>query len=231
MDKLPIWSLQSGEPEKWFARFEKYRLQGEGRSLEAVYRSEIEADRSKSKQSKRPSSQWYVISKQWKWLERATAWDLQQSQQDETMLRSARVELVQRQVSHENEWLARQQRLRDQALNAFEDYLFGRATEVKETAKQKEAMGPEGEIRQLAEESTITITKHPPRWAIERMLGKHDHEKHLTALYGLTQQIMRLEGDSEDLRRIKALIQATLEGLLLEVGAEEMRAVMAIAGW
>ncbi|PSB26191.1 hypothetical protein [Stenomitos frigidus] len=228
MDTQPVWSLQPGEPEKWFARFERYRLQGEGRSLEAVYRSEIAADRNRSQRSQRPSSQWYVISKQWRWLERATAWDLAESKQDESLLRSARVELVQRQVASENEWLTRQQRLREQAQIAFEDYLFGRVTEVRQMEKQKDALGTEGEIHKLIEESTVTITKHTPQWAIERVLGKHDHEKHLTALYGLTQQIMRLEGDSDDLRQIKALIQATLEGLLLEVGAAEMRAVMAL---
>ncbi len=204
---------------------------GEGRSLEAVYRSEIAADRNRSQRSQRPSSQWYVISKNWKWLERAAAWDLQESQQTEAVLRSARVELVQQQISHESDWLTRQRRMKEQALSAFEDYLFGRVEEVRQTEKQKDGYGPEGEPLTTREETTVTIKKHPPRWAIERILGQQNHEVHLKALYGLTQQIMRLEGDSEDLRRIKALIQATLEGLLLEVGAEEMRAVMAIAGW
>ncbi|MBL1177666.1 hypothetical protein [Pantanalinema sp. GBBB05] len=105
-----------------------------------------------------------------------------------------------------------------QANKAFADYLFGRATRTEVTEKDE----PEGRTV-----TTKTITTLPPRWAIERVLGKSDHEKHLAALYALIKKIMAL--DVGELGEIKSMIQADLETLLLEVGVEEVRSILGIA--
>ncbi len=72
------WDRQENEPTLWYARFDAGRLMGTGRTIEAIYQAEIEADRSKSKRKKRarrPSSQWYKMAQQYHWRERWEAWD------------------------------------------------------------------------------------------------------------------------------------------------------------
>lgn len=76
------WDRQPGEPERWFLRFDVYRRAGAGRSLEAVWNQEGAAKRSGAKQT-RPSSTWYARSKQWRWEERASAWDNYLRDEDE----------------------------------------------------------------------------------------------------------------------------------------------------
>lgn len=66
------WEQQEGEPNRWFQRFNAYRLAGPGRSLEAVYSAECEAKLSKVK---RPSRLWYEAAETWQWKARAQAWD------------------------------------------------------------------------------------------------------------------------------------------------------------
>lgn len=67
-----IWDQQTGEPHKWFQRFTTYRLLGYTRSFEEVYRQE--RDRLGLK-SNRPSIYWFEIAREWRWKERAEAWD------------------------------------------------------------------------------------------------------------------------------------------------------------
>lgn len=66
------WERLEGEPSRWFQRFEMYRLQGNTRSIEAVYRSECEAS---GRAVKRPSHIWYKRADEWQWKTRAAAWD------------------------------------------------------------------------------------------------------------------------------------------------------------
>jgi hypothetical protein len=67
------WERLPEEAEKWFERFDHYRIQGPTRTLEAAWRSEA-----KSSKVKRPSSAWYKAAKRYRWHERAAAWDASQ---------------------------------------------------------------------------------------------------------------------------------------------------------
>lgn len=67
-----IWGRREGEPNRWFRRFELYRLFGPNRSIEVAYRLDCEA---KDREIKRPSRLWYVLSEAWNWQQRAEAWD------------------------------------------------------------------------------------------------------------------------------------------------------------
>ena len=64
------WERQPGEPLMWFDRFDRFRLMGAGRKIEAVWRGD--AGRGNGS---RPSSSWYEQLKRWNWWQRAQAWD------------------------------------------------------------------------------------------------------------------------------------------------------------
>lgn len=68
------WDRQPGEPERWFLRFDVYRRAGVGRSIEAIWKQECAAT-GETVRAKRPSNAWYARAKQWRWEERASAWD------------------------------------------------------------------------------------------------------------------------------------------------------------
>lgn len=65
------WDRQEGEPAKWFNRFERYRLLGVKRTVEAVYRDE-------TGQTGTSTGRWRDESSRWRWRERAEAWDTHQ---------------------------------------------------------------------------------------------------------------------------------------------------------
>lgn len=69
-DEIHPWDQQDGEPNRWFQRFNVFRLQGPGRSIESVWRNE--ARRGKGK---RPSATWYERVKEFNWFARADMWD------------------------------------------------------------------------------------------------------------------------------------------------------------
>lgn len=64
------WDQLEKEPQKWFDRFETYRLQGPTRSLESVWRLEATIGK-----TKRPGPHWYAAKERYKWDERCRAWD------------------------------------------------------------------------------------------------------------------------------------------------------------
>lgn len=68
-----IWDRQTGEPNRWYARFECYRLTGPKRSLLGTVAAEREQQGTK-KSSSVPQA-WFDAAKQWHWKERAEAWD------------------------------------------------------------------------------------------------------------------------------------------------------------
>lgn len=71
------WERQDGEPPQWFARFTAYRLLGRQRTVQAVW----DAER-KGRKAKEPSSTWRLISQEWRWQERAAAWDVHVAEED-----------------------------------------------------------------------------------------------------------------------------------------------------
>lgn len=66
------WERLDGEPAKWYARFEKYRLLGPNRSLDEAWRVDSDTKRPKSQ---RASGDWPNMARRWRWRERAEAWD------------------------------------------------------------------------------------------------------------------------------------------------------------
>lgn len=72
MSMAELWIRQSGEPGRWFSRFETYRLLGPRRTLEAAFDA---CKKSEGLTGGRPGTQWYEIAKQWDWKRRAEAWD------------------------------------------------------------------------------------------------------------------------------------------------------------
>jgi hypothetical protein len=74
---------QPGEPILWFARFEAFRRLGPGRSILAVYNAEPGKAR-KGPADSAPGA-WKQAAAEWRWSERAEAWD-------QAQLRTARDE-------------------------------------------------------------------------------------------------------------------------------------------
>lgn len=74
MDDEQIWQQQPGEPARWYARFELFRLAGPDRSLLGSVHTE-EANCSRDKRSARVPGAWDQAARKWRWRERAEAWD------------------------------------------------------------------------------------------------------------------------------------------------------------
>ena len=67
------WEEQPGEPNRWYARFERFRLAGPNRSLLGAVNT---ARQEGGKRSTRSVPQaWAKAARQWRWRERAEAWD------------------------------------------------------------------------------------------------------------------------------------------------------------
>jgi hypothetical protein len=67
------WERLPEESEKWWERFDHYRLQGPARTLEAAWRAGA-----KSSKKQRPPGSWYEAARKYRWKERAAAWDAAQ---------------------------------------------------------------------------------------------------------------------------------------------------------
>jgi hypothetical protein len=73
------WEQQAGEPNRWFARLESYRLAGPSRSLLGAVNAE-RLSRQLKKTGSVPQT-WAKNAKRWQWRERAQAWDHAQRQE------------------------------------------------------------------------------------------------------------------------------------------------------
>ena len=67
------WERQPGENTRWYSRFERFRLAGPNRSLLGTVNAEL-LDQGRKKQFKVPGA-WNKAAAQWRWRERAEAWD------------------------------------------------------------------------------------------------------------------------------------------------------------
>jgi hypothetical protein len=67
------WDRQPEEPNRWYARFERYRLAGPSRSILGAFNAE-RAEKGISPKSS-PSGAWKRAYVRWHWQERAEAWD------------------------------------------------------------------------------------------------------------------------------------------------------------
>jgi hypothetical protein len=73
------WEQQPGEPSRWYARFERFRLAGPSRSLLGAVNIERQQD---DKPATRSVPQaWANAAKKWRWRERAEAWDVHERRQ------------------------------------------------------------------------------------------------------------------------------------------------------
>jgi len=77
-DPATPWDPQPGEPPRWYARFEIFRLIGPHRTMEEAYRITREAERLRGK---RPGTGWYTMARDWDWAGRFSA--LKSSRGDE----------------------------------------------------------------------------------------------------------------------------------------------------
>lgn len=73
-DETPIYERLPEEPNLWYDRFVQYLQMGPSRSLLGAVNAE-KAKKSKEKQTSNIPGAWSEAAKQWRWKERAEAWD------------------------------------------------------------------------------------------------------------------------------------------------------------
>jgi hypothetical protein len=73
LEQQQPWERQPGEPNRWYARFERYRLAGPSRSLLGIVNTERQ-ERGGKRGSSVPQA-WAKNAKAWQWRVRAEAWD------------------------------------------------------------------------------------------------------------------------------------------------------------
>jgi hypothetical protein len=73
------WERQPGEPNRWYARFERYRLAGPSRSLLGILNAERQL--CEAKKGKSLPQAWARNAQRWRWRERAEAWDAHERRQ------------------------------------------------------------------------------------------------------------------------------------------------------
>ncbi len=96
IDRLP-WDQEPGEPTKHFDRFVRYKLIGPDRTLYSAYNQFKARGGSEGRVFAVPGA-WRKIAKQWRWQERAEAWDAEQRRVEEAKWQARRAEL------REQEW-------------------------------------------------------------------------------------------------------------------------------
>jgi hypothetical protein len=73
------WEQQPGEPSRWYARFERFRLAGPSRSLLGAIN--IERQQNGKRSTRSVPQAWAKAAQQWRWRERADAWDVHERRQ------------------------------------------------------------------------------------------------------------------------------------------------------
>ena len=79
MPELIPWERQPGEPNRWFGRFERFRMAGSARSIQNTVNEE-KASKGQKKPAYAPGS-WRQAADRWRWRERAELWDEHERQQ------------------------------------------------------------------------------------------------------------------------------------------------------
>lgn len=88
MSNTNAWEKQEGESLLWHRRFERFKSMPV-RSIAAVFREEMGDN-----ERKEPPGRWYEESKQWRWEERAAAWDAFQDEQVEKQIIAERKKVL-----------------------------------------------------------------------------------------------------------------------------------------
>lgn len=96
-DRLP-WEQEPSESQKWFSRFERYRLQGPARAVLAAYNAERteQGTARERKPAQSPAASWTEASHRFRWRERAEAWDRHQRALARAAQEQERVAMLQR---------------------------------------------------------------------------------------------------------------------------------------
>jgi hypothetical protein len=133
------WERQASEPNRWFARFESYRLAGPGRSLLAVYNRERQTAGQNTPASRVPGA-WDRAAMRWRWRQRAEAWDEHQRQQARESHTKALTEMNERHIQEAQALQSKAlQRLKDLDVDALSvaDVLrfLVEATKLERTAR------------------------------------------------------------------------------------------------
>lgn len=138
---LTPWERRPEEPNKWFDRFERFKLLGSARSLFAAYTADrARRGRETSARTGVPLS-WRYAADHWEWKDRAEAWDEAQRQEQST------------------EWRRRRDELREQEWKMSQDLL--------DKARQMLVFPLAKTTRSQQDEGMTMITEvHPTRWSI-----------------------------------------------------------------
>ena len=79
---VTTWDRLPGEPNRWYERFETYRLLGPDRSVDAAFRAHAGRQPASPACPDRPPARanrhWYAAVARWRWAERSEAWDAEQ---------------------------------------------------------------------------------------------------------------------------------------------------------
>jgi hypothetical protein len=93
-DQKGIWERQEGETLLWYRRFERFRLMEPVRKIALVFQEEQQTEENRGKQRNEPPGVWYEIAKQWRWEDRAAAWDAYRDEQIETQIVAERKKVL-----------------------------------------------------------------------------------------------------------------------------------------
>lgn len=77
-DVARLWERMPGEPIRWFARFDHYRLMGSNRTMLGCVREMEEEEKGNGRKSKRVPGFWVLMAEKWRWKERVAAYDTEQ---------------------------------------------------------------------------------------------------------------------------------------------------------
>lgn len=138
---LTPWERRPEEPNKWYDRFERFKLIGPARSLFAAYAADrARRGRETPARTGVPLS-WRYAADHWEWKVRAEAWDEAQRQEQST------------------EWRRRRDELREQEWKMSQDLLDkARQMLVFPLAKTTRSQQDEG--------MTVITEVHPTRWGL-----------------------------------------------------------------
>jgi|SRR6185312_5836434 len=114
------WQRQPGEPLNWHKRFTRLRLMDSVRSINAVYAQEFGTKNDEKERPKAPGK-WYEIAKQWKWEERAGAWDAHLDAQLEQAIAAEEKKVLRQEYALKHKRVAELNRIVTKLIGYLED--------------------------------------------------------------------------------------------------------------
>lgn len=173
------WERQPGEPNLWFARFERYRLDGPSRSLRGTVNAE-RATKGNKRHSGIPGA-WSRTFVRWRWRERAEEWDEQERQKARESHAKEVDEMNRRHIQEakalQNKAVQRLQSLNPDDISAFELLRFmldaakleRTARGEPETIEEKRHAGPGGGQLKITVEEAVAAVKELEEWERSRL--------------------------------------------------------------